>query len=270
MGGVCVGGYTTSTLRYSLPKMETFCQGVNKTIIKYQLLYFLKEQYAKNITEVTNTKNAEGLSGADKLEMNLNKIDEGKCVMAELNAQFTINDIMRDLDIPISDDEIRYYRKHHHVSECQRQLVYSIYSSYFNSYRDLKLLEPDDYIRLLILLKKKLLLESGFAMDALGTDRIYLPYILTGNLEGKINTRLIRNNQYQMAVEESSIYDHLNNVTYRRIQEKDKNMLKRILSTFATTTFSYVSYENPELLGKPIEYESYDIASEILYFINNI
>ena len=83
--------------------METFWQGVNKTIIKYQLLYFLKEQFSKNITEVTNTKNAEGLSGADKLEMNLSKIDEGKCVMAELNTYYTTQRIMEDLDIPISD-----------------------------------------------------------------------------------------------------------------------------------------------------------------------
>ena len=190
--------------------------------------------------------------------------------MAEWNTYYTTQRIMEDLDIPISDDEVRYYKENHHASECQRQLFYSLYAGYFNSYRDLRLLRPNEYIKLLILLQKKLLLESGFTMNAIGTDRIYLPYILTGNLEGKVTTRLIRNNQYQMAIDNSSIYDHLNNVRYKRIQEKDKNMLNRILSTFATTKFSYVSYENPDLLGKPIEYDPYDIASEVLYFINNI
>lgn len=234
------------------------------------MLYFLKEQYAKNITEVTNTKNAEGLSGADKLEMNLAKIDEGLCVMAELNTEYTIKRIMEDLDIPITDDEIEYYKKNHHASDCQRQLVYSIYANYFNSYRDLRLVPPNDYIKLLILLKKKLLLESGFAMEALDTEGIYLPHILTGNLEGKINTRLIRNNQYQMAIDNSSINEHLMGKKYRRIHEKYPHMLASILSTFATTSFSYVSYDKPDLLGKPIEYETYDIASEILYFIDSI
>ena len=39
--------------------------GFNKTIIKYQLMYFLKETHAKTLAEVTNTKNADGLSGID-------------------------------------------------------------------------------------------------------------------------------------------------------------------------------------------------------------
>ena len=50
------------------PKTKKFKEniiGFNKTIIKYQLLYFLKEQYGKNLTEITNSKNTDGLSGAD-------------------------------------------------------------------------------------------------------------------------------------------------------------------------------------------------------------
>ena len=52
------------------PKTKKFKEniiGFNKTIIKYQLLYFLKEQYGKNLTEITNSKNTDGLSGADWL-----------------------------------------------------------------------------------------------------------------------------------------------------------------------------------------------------------
>ena len=59
--------------------------GFNKTILKYQLLYFLKEQYSKNFAEVTSAKNAEGLSGMDKMEMNLQKNDEGLIILAEVD-----------------------------------------------------------------------------------------------------------------------------------------------------------------------------------------
>ena len=38
---------------------------VNKTIIKFQMNYFLKEQYEKTMTEISNTKNSDGLSGQD-------------------------------------------------------------------------------------------------------------------------------------------------------------------------------------------------------------
>ena len=39
--------------------------GFNKTVIKLQLHFFIKEVYDKNLTEVSNIKNSEGLSGAD-------------------------------------------------------------------------------------------------------------------------------------------------------------------------------------------------------------
>jgi hypothetical protein len=39
--------------------------GFNKTIIKFQLGYFIKEQYSKTLTEVTTAKNSDGLSGMD-------------------------------------------------------------------------------------------------------------------------------------------------------------------------------------------------------------
>ena len=39
--------------------------GFNKTIIKFQMNYFLKEQYEKTMTEISNTKNSDGLSGQD-------------------------------------------------------------------------------------------------------------------------------------------------------------------------------------------------------------
>jgi hypothetical protein len=46
---------------------DIVCKSPNvKTIIKYQLMYFLKDQYSKNLTEVTSAKNAEGLSGMDE------------------------------------------------------------------------------------------------------------------------------------------------------------------------------------------------------------
>jgi hypothetical protein len=32
-------------------------------------MYFLKDQYSKNLTEVTSAKNAEGLSGMDELHL---------------------------------------------------------------------------------------------------------------------------------------------------------------------------------------------------------
>ena len=56
---------------------------------------------------VTNAKNSEGLSGADKMLMNSTKIDEGVVSLADINIRLTIARIKRDIDVPLSDDEIK-------------------------------------------------------------------------------------------------------------------------------------------------------------------
>ena len=155
-------------------------------------MYFLKDQYTKNLTEITNTRNSEGLSGSDKMLMRTSKIDEGSVTLADLNIEMTIKAIMRQIDIPLSEDEINYYMIHHHPSKIQIQLVYAYYTKYFGSYRDLNLLTRKQYITLLLLLKKKLLLELGFENDG-KIHYASLPYLLTGNLIDRVNTRIIRN-----------------------------------------------------------------------------
>jgi hypothetical protein len=139
--------------------------GFNKTIIKYQLLYFLKEQYSKNLTEITNAKNTDGLSGADKMLMNLSKIDEGITIMSDINIPTTIKFLKRRFNIEISEAEIDYYIKNHVPSQIQIQLVHSYYAKYFGSYRDLMLCTRRDYVILMLLLKKKLMIELGYEHD---------------------------------------------------------------------------------------------------------
>mgnify|MGYP006990179498 CR=1 FL=1 len=56
---------------------------IAKTVIKVQFFYFLKISHQKTFTELTSTKNADGLSGVDKLEMASDKIDEGNAIIEE-------------------------------------------------------------------------------------------------------------------------------------------------------------------------------------------
>ena len=39
------------------------------------------------MTEISNTKNSDGLSGQDKMEMNLTKIDEGVITLTDINVK---------------------------------------------------------------------------------------------------------------------------------------------------------------------------------------
>ena len=244
--------------------------GFNKTIIKFQMHYFLKEQYEKTMTEVSNTKNSDGLSGQDKMEMNLTKIDEGIVTLADINVRNCIERIQREIDVPITEEEIQYYRDNQYPSELQIELVRLYYANYFNNYRDLKLITRREYIILMLLLKKKLLIEAGYDKDNEEFTDSILPYIITGNLEESVNTRLIRNNKFISKLQPNSMYQYLIDKKYRYIQEIKPDVVLSLLSSIINTNFTYVVYEQPDLLGKPIEYNEDRISDELLFFLKNI
>lgn len=252
-------------------KINANIVGFNKTILKFQISYFLKEQYDANLIEVTNAKNSEGLSGSDKMLMNANKIDEGIVILSDLNIEQTMNRIRRMIDIPVSEDEIMYYIKNHKPVSIQIELVYAYYTKYFGVYRDLNLLTRKQYIELLLLLKKKLLLDLGYEKDSQGEIHYAsLPYLLTGNVSDKINTKLIRNNAFISKIEKNYMYQSLINHKYRNLESIKPRIILQKLSSIINTRFTYVTYEYPELLGTEIVYPDDKIIDELLFFLYNI
>lgn len=203
--------------------------------------------------------------------MNQNKIDEGSVILSDLNINLTIDRIRKIIDIPITEEELNYYMVNHHPSKLQTQLVYAYYTKYFGSYRDLNLLTRKQYMILLILLKKKLLIELGYEEDEAGTIHYAcLPYILTGNLTDKVNTRVIRNTRFLSSITEDYLYQELDNNKYRYLKSIKPDALLSLLSSIINTRFTYVTYEYPELLGTEIFYPETKISDELLFFLNSI
>lgn len=258
------------------PKQKKYKEnivGLNKTILTHQLSYFLKDQYQKNIAEITNTKNSDGLSASDKMAMNMSKLDEGRIIMSDLNLKMTIEQLEKTIDVPISEEEVQYYRENMYPQELQIQLIYSYFAKEFSSYQDLNLAIRRDYIRLALMLKKKLLIDNGYNNYGKKLDEVYhaaLPYILTGNVEEEVNTRTIRNNKFISKVQESYLYRKLIDSKYKALNQIRPDFIIILLSKFINTNFTYVTYENPSLLGKRIEFSDDKISDEILFFLNSI
>jgi hypothetical protein len=242
---------------------------VNKTVIKYQLQYFLAEAYKKNLTEVTNTKNADGLSGADKMEIFIQKINEGEVVFAEMNAEDSFNRIKRDIDIPVYEYEVEYLKQHQKPSEFQIRLIYNYFAKYLGNYRDSYAICRTNYYYLSLLIKKKLLLENGWS----GEDGMFhaaaLPFILTGNM-GKLNTRLVRNNRFLSKIKETSAYINLLNNQYKYLLEIEPDYFETIISILINTSFTFVTPEDPEFTGERIIYDEDKISDEIIMFFTEI
>lgn len=257
------------------PKQRKYSEniiGFNKTIIKYQITYFLKEQYEKNLAELSNTKNNEGLSGIDKMAMHLDKYDEGSVLLADLNIDMTIRRIREMVDIPISEEEIDYQMRHMDFSDIQTEYIRAFYARYFGNYSDLALIPKRDMVILTLIMKKILLIDLGYDVDIQSIKYAALPYILSGNLEDRIVNRMVRNSKFIESLENSYKYQRLVNEDYKMLQEIDgkNDFIKSRLSTIINTKFSYVAYEAPELLGKEILYDESQIADELCTFLEYI
>jgi hypothetical protein len=257
------------------PKKKKYAEnpiGFNKTIIKYQLIFFLKEIYSKTLTEMTNMRDSEGLSASDKMEMNLTKIDKGIIDLSEINKDETIRRLLRQNDVPISDSEIEYYMKNQHTSDIQTNLIRSIYSQNFMSYRDQFMVPLKEFCIMELILKKRLILNAGYLNETGEWDRkdVVLPYILTGNISGKVNNRMVRNSKLLSKIEEDADYIYLVTQKYRELEELKPGCIKSLLSTFIYTKFTYVSYEEPSLTGKEIIAPEDQICHELIQFLKAI
>ena len=243
--------------------------GFIKTIIKFQLTYFLKEQNRKNLTEVTSAKNQEGLSGIDKLYMNLEKQDENKAIMMDMIVKTTIKQIQERYDVEITDDELAYYKEHLKINNFQKELISAHFAKDFGNVEPLNLVNRDDFYRLILILKKYLLINAGYDKDYNGySETSKLAYLMTGNIaDDAVNTRVIRNNKFKVKIDESYLYSKLKDEKYSYLQEIKPDYILSLLSKFINTRFTYVCYEQPELLGTEITYNEDKLSDELLFFL---
>ena len=135
------------------------------------------------------------------------------------------------------------------------------YAKYFGGFRDLHQLNKTQYITLLILLKRRL--------QAFGN--VYLPQLLTGNIASRLNTRTIRNDKFISKVKNSDLYQQLMNGKFSTVNEIGKNeLIINRLSTLLNTTFTFVDFDHPELLGEKIEINVDMLCDEFLNYLNQI
>jgi hypothetical protein len=233
----------------------------NSVVIRYQLQYFLMEKYKLTPVELTSIKDSEGLSGLDKLEMNSHKIDESLVILSNINIKDTIKKIRKSMNVDLPKEEIEFYQRHCKIDKHQVDLVFYYYAKQFGGYRDLNSLTRKQYLKLLVLLKRKLQFQG----------LKYLPQIITGNAD-KWNRRTIQNAKFLSKIESSNIYQKLVSDKFSTLEELNKNnMILNLLSTIINTPFTIVDYDSPEKIGEPLEIANPDILSdEFLSFLNQI
>ena len=211
--------------------------------------------------EISTDKDSEGLSSLDKLEMNTTKIDESLIVLSKINIKQTIKRIKKSLRFTITKEEKQWYRQYLTITPIGRDMLFYYYAKYFNGYRDLKSITKRQYIQLMILMKKALQMNGA----------IWLPQILSADIEGRINARTIHNTKLIEKVESSEAYQKMLNDKYAALKGMNKqNVIINLLSTLLNTQFKFCDYDMQDMNGEFIEPNFDQLCQEFIDFINLI
>lgn len=233
----------------------------NSVIIDTQLDFFVIKNLNINMREISTEKDSEGLSSLDKLEMNTVKIDESLIVLSQINIKKTIKHIKKQMNIEITKEEKEFYKKYMLITPIGKSLIFYYYAKYFDGYRDLNSITLDQYIDLMILMKRALQLRGD----------IYLPQIISASICGRINSRTIHNSKLLEKIQTSEMYRQLLSKKYRTLSKMEKSdIIISTLSTLINTQFLYCDYDMDDMLGQEIEIDFDILCQEYMSFVAQV
>ena len=232
-----------------------------KSIVETQLICTInKLKYKANPVKIETEKNYNGLTGMDKLEQSMAKMDETTIIRCERAIEYEFGRLERELG-PIDGEEHEYYMQNFLATDpFHKMLVDYFFAKEFGGYTELKNVSVEQYVDLMIYAKRKTKLQ-GYKE---------LPDLLSSNMEGKMSQRLLQNSKYISKYSASETYQDLKNNKYECLNGYNENAILDINSKVLNNVFVYVDYENPERTGEKIEFNEDIISDEIFNFIDII
>lgn len=233
-----------------------------KAVIETQLKYTINRvSYNYNPVQVTSEKGPDGLSGIDKLNQMMLKVDETKSIRASK----ALEDVFIKLENeygPISEDEVQFYLERlSNLDKFHNTLINYNYAKEFDGYTELKSASIRQLMKFIIYCKRELK-RKGY---------VELPWLMSSILRGKVSNRLLQNTKYINKLKTSSTYKHLVEDKYGVMMQgmKDDPILKMI-SRVLNNSYVFMEYDMPELTGEPISFNEDIISDELLNFIDEI
>lgn len=232
-----------------------------KSIVETQLTCTINRlKYKANPVRVDNTKDFNGLSGTDKLEQSMSKMDESSVIRCMKSIDSEIDYLRRELG-EISDEEHQYYYEHFlTTSVFHKMLVDYFYAGDFGGFTEQKNLSSDQYVDMMIWCKRKLI-QDGYKQ---------LPYLISSNLQGKMSQRLLQNSKFLTKLQQSSTYQNMMNSTYSCLVGYNDTAPLELISKVVNNVFTYVEYDDPEKTDQQIEFDEDIISDELMNFADNI
>ena len=147
------------------------------------------------------------------------------------------------------------------ITPIGKSLLFYYYAKYFDGYRDLNSITLDQYIELMILMKRSLEIKGD----------IYLPQIVSAGICGRINSRTIHNQKLLEKIQGSEMFKTLISKKYETLKRMEKaDIIISTLSTLINTQFLYCDYDMDDRLGQEIEIDFDILSQEYLSFVAQI
>lgn len=233
-----------------------------KSIVETQLTCTInKVKYKANPSRTDSGKDFNGLTGLDKLDQQLAKLNEGDVIRCDKSLESTVAMIQRDWNIYPTDDEINYYLNNFLMdSSFHMMLLSNFYANIFDGFMEMK--DADIFLKckLLVIFKKRLI-------DYKYTQ---LPFLVTSVQVGKSTNRILHNTKLANEYMSSADYQNLKMKKYPALEGLYDDYPDSIVSFILANVFSYVEYENQELTGTDIEFDKQIVWEEMLRFLDSI
>ena len=232
-----------------------------KSIIETQLTYtIIYVTYKLTPIKVDNVKGPDGLSSIDKLEQSLVKIDETQVIKAEKALRDFFQKMEEEVG-PISQDEIDYYGKYLINSDrFHTDLVLNYFAKDFEGFVELKNMSYEEYIKLVIIAKRKLLKEN----------QKELSWLFSSVTKGKVSNRLLQNAKYTNKLKLTSRYKHLVEDEYSTLKGFKDDYIISQPSRVLNNAYTFVEYDQKELTGEPITFNEDIISDELFIYMDNV
>lgn len=249
---------------YKLDYRKSCVSFIDGVIHRYNINY-MRENYISKPYEIDSGDEAEDsddyLSHGEALEMASYKIDASNMIINDANIKFVMKTLESKFgQIPISDEEFKFYYENCKINSITQFLIHSFYSKYFHDAYAIYGINRHNTILLLLYMKKYLQL----------TKMPILAQIVTAKIQGKYKDNMIKNTKFVERLSASSVYQNIINSKFQYVREIDRKedpILKR-LSGIINSTFEFVDYDE-SING--IVYSNIDIdeiVNEFLLFLS--
>lgn len=234
------------------------------SIINTHISIFIVQVFRRNLIETSIVPDADGNSKNDRYRASKMKVNEEYTTICSMDMRQLVDKLFKKYEKEITPEEIDYYRKNLKPSRLHQLMIEIYFFNYTSSSQEFALLRNLDWYKLLLIMRKDIMRRFNITKDTLLDSTLCL--ILTANIEETpVGEKMyIKDTKY---LKDDPLYNELVNRFYSTIVDINEDIIKKFLITFVNAKYTFVLYEEQDILGQEITLNKRELISELENFL---